>query len=509
MKKWIESPRLWSRFFFCLFLSAIAAFAEQAQASRASLLDKAQALLEEGDLSAAKEETQRALKLSPDSVQASVLLVKILLIEDSLDLASEQIKKILDRHPNDPSVLTAYGLYLLREGEFKKAEAQLEKSLRLNSKQAEAHLAMGRLSLSRLQFDQSLASFQKAIQLAPEMADNYFYISEGYGATRNYVQQTKALEKYLSLKPKFYPERVQNAEALLTFFRSFENEAVGRVKDSQSSFEISSQPFFGLMLIEAYINDSGPYRFLVDTGATSTVISNDLIDKLKIPIIASAVVKCVGGMGKTPTHLCKAAKLRFGPVEISNLPVSSFDNKIFQGLIDGVLSTSDLADFLITLDYPGQRILLEPRGPEKGDKIRPVLPTEVTELDFRIFGNLILLPVSINGHLNRNFLFDTGAVMSALSKRQASFLGVNEETPNARVDIEFAGACGIAHSVLGVDNASLSLGKIKQDYKKILAIHLGEISKEIGSEISGILGADFYSKRVVKIDYHQGTIRIE
>ena len=99
--------------------------------------------------------------------------------------------------------------------------------------------------------------------------------------------------------------------------------------------------------------------------------------------------------------------------------------------------------------------------------------------------------------------------MSALSKRQASFLGVREDTPNAKVDIEFAGACGIAHSVLGVDKVLLSLGKIKKDYAKILAIHLGEISKEVGSEVSGILGGDFYSTRVVKIDYHSGTIRIE
>jgi len=99
--------------------------------------------------------------------------------------------------------------------------------------------------------------------------------------------------------------------------------------------------------------------------------------------------------------------------------------------------------------------------------------------------------------------------MSAVSKRQASFLGVREDTPNAAVDLEFAGACGIAHSVLSVDNVQVSVGKIKKDYKKILAIELGEISKEIGSEISGILGGDFYSDRVVKIDYRNGTITIE
>ena len=87
------------RILFLPFLIAIAAFAEQAQASRASQLDKAQALLKEGDLSAAKEEVRGVLKLSPDSVQASVLLIKILLIEDELDLASEQIKKIIGPQP--------------------------------------------------------------------------------------------------------------------------------------------------------------------------------------------------------------------------------------------------------------------------------------------------------------------------------------------------------------------------------------------------------------------------
>ena len=507
MKKLCESLRSWPGFFFCFLI--LGSFTGQAQTSLPGQLDKVQAFLKGGDLARAKEEIRGVLQSSPDSLQASLLLAKILLIEDELDQLSEQLKKALDRNPNNPSVLTAYGLYLLREGDFASAEVQLRKSLRLNPKQAEAHLAMGRLHLSRLQCDQSLASFDKAIRLAPEMEDSYFYLSEAYGVSRKYAQQTKSLEKYLSLNPKFYPERVQNAEALLTFFRSFENEEVGKIKDLKRNYEISYLPFFGLMIVEGYINDSGPYRFLVDTGATSTVISNELIVQLKIPIITSAVIKCVGGTGKTATHLCKAAKLRVGPLEISNLPVSSFDNKIFEGLIDGVLGTSDLADFLITLDYPSQRILLEPRDSEKVSKARPVTPPDVTEVNFRMFGNLILLPLSINGRVTRNFLLDTGAVMSALSKRQASFLGVREDTPNAKVDVEFAGACGIAHSVLGVDKVHLRLGKIKKDYAKILAINLGEISKEMGSEVSGILGGDFYSTRVVKIDYHNGTVRIE
>ncbi|MFN8005671.1 MAG: aspartyl protease family protein [Terriglobia bacterium] len=470
---------------------------------------QAKSFYEKGDLSAAKNVLAKVPESSPDFPQSQLLHIKILLIEDQLDQASGLIKKVLERSPNDPFVLSAEGLVLLREGNFLSAEAELKKSLQFDANQADAHQAMGRLQLSRLEYDQSLNSFKRAIELAPQMAENYFFQSEAYGALRDYAQQVKSLEKYLSLKPQFTPERVQNAGALLTFFRSFEKEAVGGIKDTQRSYEIPFRPFFGLMIIEGYVNDSGPYRFLVDTGATSTVLSNDLIEQLKIPIVTSAIVRCVGESGKSPTHLCKAAKLRMGALEISNLPVSSFDNRIFQGLIDGVLSTSDLADFLVVLDYPEHKIRLEPRTAEKGGKGDSLPGPDGTVVNFRMFGNLLLVPVSINGKDNRSFLLDTGAVMSALSKRQAAALGIHEDTPDAKIEVEFAGACGVTHSVLGVNDVQLGLGKMKKDYAKILAIHLGEISQEIGSEVSGILGGDFYSNRVVKLDYRKGMIRIE
>src|SRR6185436_12107797 len=101
--------------------------------------------------------------------------------------------------------------------------------------------------------------------------------------------------------------------------------------------------------------------FLVDSGATSTVLSDALFDSLKIPVLSTAVVSCVGGTGRTCTKLARVEKLKIGELELSNLPISSFDNTIFAELIDGVLSTGDLADFLITLDYPNRRILLAPQ----------------------------------------------------------------------------------------------------------------------------------------------------
>jgi hypothetical protein len=60
-----------------------------------------------------------------------------------------------------------------------------------------------------------------------------------------------------------------------------------------------------------------------------------------------------------------------------------------------------------------------------------------------------------------------------------------------------------------VDRVDLSLQTLKVPYAKILAVELKEISKELRSEVSGILGGDFYSKRKVTIDYRNTKLIFE
>jgi tetratricopeptide (TPR) repeat protein len=466
-------------------------------------------LLRDGKLVEAKQILNLELRQRPDSVRNLVLLTRVLLIEDDFDEAKVRIRHALKLEPANPEALALYGHCLFREGNFALAEAQYHKSLSLDAKQATAHLGLGRVYLTRQQSEQSVRSFQQAIQLAPQEEDNYFFASEAFGATKDFSKQVESLEKYLSLKPRFNAERVENAKALLTFFRYFEKGPVAAIADPSRAYEIPFQPFYGLMLVEGHVNGQGPFRFLVDSGATSTVLSNQLFDSLKIPVLSTAVVSCVGGTGKTGTKLAKVEKLKIGALEIANLPISSFDNAIFAELIDGVLSTADLADFLITLDYPDRRILLVPRPPRPATSTGGETRAGKVEVPFRILGNLILTPISINQQPTQNFLFDTGAVTTTLSKRQAAFLGVRDDTPNASVDIQFAGACGVTQSVLSVDRVDLSLQALKMPYAKILAVELKEISRELRTEVSGILGGDFYSRRKVTIDYQNAKLIFE
>jgi Tfp pilus assembly protein PilF/predicted aspartyl protease len=480
-----------------------------AQAKPDAELVKAESLFAQGDLSNAKKALQNLLARQPNSVAALNMLTSLLLVEDDPENAAKQIGRAVKLMPNDPKVLANYGYCLFRQGDFKHAEIQFRKSLQLEPKQASAYVGLGRLQLTQLKSAEGLSALKQAMRLDPKQEDSFFFASEAYGVDKNLSMQIDSLQKYLDLKPKFYPERVQNAEALLVFFRELEKGEPAKVSDPTRTYELPVQPFFGLMIVEAYVNKEGPYRFLVDTGATSTVLSNALLDHLKIMPIATATVKCVGGSGKTATKLCKASSLKIGELEISNLPVASFDNQIFAGLIDGVLGTADLGDFLIALDYPDKSIVLTPQSSTTRDRSLQADGTQGSRSAFRILGNLILVPVSINHQPAKNFLFDTGAVTSTLSKRQAASFGVKDDTPNSAVDIQFAGACGVTESVLSVPRVNLAFGGLKLDYDQILAVELKEISKEVQTEVSGILGGDFFSKYKVVIDYQNTTVSFE
>jgi tetratricopeptide (TPR) repeat protein len=476
-----------------------------AQRKSNSMLEQARKLVQEGRYSEARKVLEVEIRQRPGWPEGLEILANIDLEEDNFETATRRVLQILQARPQSPTLLTTYGFCLLRQGDFEKAEVQFRKSLKLSPTLAASHLGLGRIHLSELKTGEGLQALQEVMRLAPQLPDSYFYASEAYGSLHDLPGQINSLEKYLSLEPKSRPERVQNAKALLGFFQNLKKEGIEEIEDKDRSYELTIQPFYGLMLVEGRVNGEGPFRLLVDTGATSTVISDKLLEQLNIPSIASTVTHCVGGDGRISTQLCKLSSLEIGDLKLTNLPVSSFDNAIFAGLIDGVLSTSTLSQFLITLDYPEQKIFLNPRPAS----LVPQKNSTLLQSKFRVLGNLILAPVSINGQPPRNFLFDTGAVTSTLSKRQASSLGVQENTPNSKVDIQFAGACGVTKSVLSVSEVTLGFAGQKSKYAQILAVDLQEISKELQTEVAGILGGDFFSKFRVTLDYPNTALTLE
>jgi hypothetical protein len=123
------------------------------------------------------------------------------------------------------------------------------------------------------------------------------------------------------------------------------------------------------------------------------------------------------------------------------------------------------------------------------------------------FSNLLLVPLDVNGK-HGNFVVDTGAVTTVLSHSMAANLGVTPDTPGAKVDLGLSGVGGFEGIVLKVPNVTLKTPKNSEVFPQVVSIDLKEISKMIGTEISGVVGFDFLEEYKVTLDYYAAEVRL-
>ena len=155
-----------------------------------------------------------------------------------------------------------------------------------------------------------------------------------------------------------------------------------------------------------------------------------------------------------------------------------------------------MADFIITINYPESRIELSHRNTYTGESIPAWC-----------FANLLLIPLDANGQQG-NFVVDTGAVTTVLSHSVANALGVNQDTPGAKVDLGIGGVGGIAGAVLMLPNVTLKTMNRSEKFDRVLAIDLKQISKMLQTEVAGLVGFDFLEKYKLTLDYYKTEVRL-
>lgn len=116
-------------------------------------------------------------------------------------------------------------------------------------------------------------------------------------------------------------------------------------------------------IIKLSINGQGPYLFMFDTGASMSIISKKLADKLNLPIIKNELVQHV-----TPTQIVKIEQIIYLPetIEIGNILVKNYgivasgdhhEDKRFENLrVDGLISANIFYGELLTIDYPQEKL---------------------------------------------------------------------------------------------------------------------------------------------------------
>ncbi len=225
------------------------------------------------------------------------------------------------------------------------------------------------------------------------------------------------------------------------------------------------------VVVPVYMNDNGPFDFLLDTGSTITIVDPELLRSLRLDVIEGGTVTTLAG--KTPIPLAVARSVSVGPVTESKVELGvrdlaglrEMDSKILGVLGQNVLKN---VDYLIdnrkrTIEFDfggslaavldGERVktsrIETPDNPNYWNTEVPVKLAESNPHDL----NLILDSGSASV-----VLFSDSLDLTRLSKRASSPMPMKDDTGNRKSVSEYPAQLNVGGISMDVEARVMTIG---------------------------------------------------
>jgi predicted aspartyl protease len=258
-----------------------------------------------------------------------------------------------------------------------------------------------------------------------------------------------------------------------------------------------------LILLPVRVNDEGPFEFILDTGAGTSLVSPDLAKQLELAVLGSKEGQSAGG--KVSVSLAKIRSLAVGRAKLMDVDVGIVDlSQIEQAIkakIFGDLGYNFLKHFRITIDYRESEIRFE--DPKQMGYLSTGARTAIPIRLANPAKPLILVDVRANGRGPWQFAIDTGTSTTAINRQLAKELDLATK-PIGPVT---TGGAPIALDAGTLD--SFMAGGVKVDKMAVVvADFFATLSSAVGAKLDGIIGYNFLRNYTVMIDYPNEILRL-
>jgi hypothetical protein len=256
----------------------------------------------------------------------------------------------------------------------------------------------------------------------------------------------------------------------------------------------------GRVWAPVYINDQGPFRLVLDTGASASAITPPVAAALGLAPDPKLSVRMFGVTGVATVAGVRAKSLRVGDLEMESirLPVIA---EAFGGA-EGVLGNHGLRDKRITIDFRRDRIsIVRSKGQRAADQMITI-PVRVTER------GLLVIPASVGG-VRTLAIIDTGgqstigntALRTELERRARAHDPQADQVVGATLDVQPAERLKTPPIALG--GATVRNGRIT--FGDMYIFEHWQLNREpallIGMDVLGLLD-------VLVIDYRRRELQL-
>ncbi len=315
----------------------------------------------------------------------------------------------------------------------------------------------------------------------------------------------------LAFKTVEYSARKKTGETVLdsqevgvpldeNIFKMPPESEVARVKDS--SVTIPFEFIANEIVLKVRLNNQSDHRFILDTGASQTVLDKSIAGTLGPSSVADFSI--TAGAKAVPLSYTTLRSVTIGDVAVDNVSALITDLSTFAKALGerpgGLIGSNILRRFLVTIDFRDKKVVLS--DPKKV----VVPPGAIVVTTAPGFGSTALvIPGKLDGKLSLNFLVDTGAAFNNLPQKLAKPLLSGPMLP--------------VGEVFGIDGQKINIGSIKLNSLTIGGLTVrnpvfalapeGASTGLFNASSMGILGNPIWSRLRLTIDYRNERLILE
>ncbi len=247
------------------------------------------------------------------------------------------------RTPGQEADHLAAAQKLFQAGHFVEAETEFHEALTAKGPNFDVYRGLGILSVLGNRLDTAEAFLKKAAELKPDEPLTKAYLAETYYRRRDFAHAT----------PLF---RALGAEQAALKLESFKDATPYQIDGDVQSTTIKFVNTDPLPVVAGRINGGDEVNLLIDTGGGEFILDPEFAKTAGARQFGTE-----GGQGRIDS-------LQLGDFTIRNIPISILDVKRFAAAaggrkIDGIVGTVILYQFLSTLDYSKQQLVLQRKDP--------------------------------------------------------------------------------------------------------------------------------------------------
>jgi predicted aspartyl protease len=170
----------------------------------------------------------------------------------------------------------------------------------------------------------------------------------------------------------------------------------------------------GMIVTSVMIDGRGPFRFMLDTGATRTVLASATVAKLALKINPADRILVRGVSGLTAVPVVHVSSVVSGALQLHDLVAPVLSGPVFNGL-DGILGMDGLAGMKLTADFVRDQVMISASsaGSAAAARAGPAAPQPLfTTLQGQFVSQRLLLVRGRIDGVETAAVIDTGATHS-------------------------------------------------------------------------------------------------